>query len=651
MTETLLEPAPGVEDAMRRARRHAAKMLRERLKPPPNLTVSEWSDLHRYLPATAAEKGRWRTSRTPYLREIMDCFSDPLVERVVFMKAAQIGGSEFLLNVVGYFIDQDPAPILIVQASDGEAAKFSKERVAPLIQESPVLAAKVRPPRSRDGGNTIEAKEFPGGHLGIVGANTPVKLRSRPRRIVLFDEVDGYPASAGHEGDPIDLGEKRTSTYWNRKIGAVSTPTVKGGSRIERAYEQSDQRIYLVPCPHCGHEQRLLWGDQGAAYGLKWEPGNPETAQYLCENCAALISERHKLRMLERGRWEPRAESAIRGYHLSALYSPWYSWADIVREFFASKDDPQRFRVWTNTRLGETFVERGDAPPWQRIYDRREDYPLGTCPEGVMFLTIGADVQKDRIEAYVWGWGQQKESWLIDHVVVEGDPYDLKAWAPVTELLHRSYPAAAGRDLPIAAFAIDTGFAQDQVAAWARRTGDRRVMLVKGDHWKNWTTILGAPTKSEVTYRGKRFGLLLWTVGGALVKQETYGFLRLPTPLDGDPYPPGWVHIPMVSDEVVKQLVAEDLITEVHKRTKFTTREWRKNRHRNEALDCRVYARAAAEQIGLSRLRPPESSTPPPKAPPPPEPRGDEGGGGRAPRAGRSRRGKSQSMRQRGWLK
>src|SRR5690625_3726886 len=216
------------EEATRRARRWGAKLLRDYLRPPPRLSVSEWSDAHRMLPETAAEPGRWRTSRTPYLRELMDAFSDPLVERVVFMKAAQVGGSEALLNVLGYYVDQDPAPILLVQVSDGEAAKFSTERVAPMISDTPVLTAKVSSPRGRGGGNTIESKDFTGGHLGIVGANAPSKLRARPRRVVLFDEVDGYPPSAGAEGDPIELGVKRTSTFWNRKIGMISTPTVKG---------------------------------------------------------------------------------------------------------------------------------------------------------------------------------------------------------------------------------------------------------------------------------------------------------------------------------------------------------------------------------------------------------------------------------------
>lgn len=635
------------EGAARRARRHAADMLRQRMKPPPDLSVSEWADHHRYLPSTAAESGRWRTSRTPYLREIMDSFSDPLVERVVFMKAAQVGGSECLLNVLGYFIDQDPSPILLVQSSDGEAAKFSKERVAPMIQDTPVLREKVRPPRSREGGNTVEAKEFPGGHLGIIGANAPAKLRSRPRRVVLFDEVDGYPASSGAEGDPVELGIKRTSTFWNRKIGLISTPTVKGASRIESAFAESDQRYYHVPCPHCEHPHRLQFGDESTPFGLKWISGKPETAGYLCESCGAMTFERHKAKILAAGDWIATQESAIRGYHLNSLYSPWYTWVEVVREFLAAKGHIEELRVFVNTRLGETFEERGEAPSWQRLYDRREDYPMGTCPEGVVFLTAGADVQKDRIEVFVWGWGHGKESWLIDHVVAEGDPYDTATWDPVTELLGTTYPAERGVELPIAAFAIDTGYAQDQVAAWARRVGDRRVMLVKGDHWKNWTTILGAPTKSEVTRGGKRFGLLLWTVGGALIKQETYGFLRLEAPLDGEPYPPGWVHIPMVSDEVVKQIVAEDLVTKTDNKG-FTVREWVKTRHRNEALDCRVYARAAAEQLGLSRMqaRPAAQSKPKPRRT---DPEGMQEPARSQPRA--SRRGRSQSIRRRGWLK
>lgn len=589
-----------LDAARARAREHVASLLRGRMKPPPSLSVSEWADLHRYLPGTSAEPGRWRTDRTPYLREIMDCFSDPLVERVVFMKAAQIGGSEALNNVLGYFIDQDPAPILLVQVSDGEAAKYSKERVAPMIASCPVLAEKVGAVKSRDSGNTIEAKEFPGGHLGIVGANAPSKLRARPRRVVLFDEVDGYPASAGAEGDPVELGVKRTSTFWNRKIGMISTPTVKGVSRIEEAFRESDQRRYLVPCPECGHEQALEWD------GLKWEKDEsgrhlPDTARYACEGCGCLIDEKHKPRMLEGGRWEATAESEIPGFHLNALYSPWFGWSELVREFLSAKKHAHKLRVFWNTRLGLPFEERGEAPEWRRLYNRRESYPIGTCPEGVEFLTVGADVQGTWVEVYVWGWGFGRESWLVDHLVIEGHISRAEVKEALTEALHHTYPASQGVELPISRFAIDTGFDQSEVVAWARETGDPRVMLVKGNHWQNWTSLLGSPTKSEVTFRGKRYGLLLWPVGGALIKQETYGFFALEQPTDGNPYPPGYIHLPQVSDEICKQLVAEDLVTRQDARG-YTKREWEPNRHRNEALDCRVYARAAAEQQGLGRM-------------------------------------------------
>jgi len=590
--------------ARRRAHRAAASLLRDHLKPPPQLTVSEWADEHRIVPATSAEPGRWRTSRTPYLREVMDAFSDPLVERVVFMKGAQVGGSEALNNVIGYFIDQDPSTVLFVQTTDEEAANYSRERIAPMISDCAVLKSKVSAPRSRDSTNTVDAKSYPGGHLGIVGANAPSGLRSRPRRVVLFDDVDGYPASAGDEGDPIELAVKRTSTYWNRKVGLVSTPTTKGASRIENAFEESDQRFYYVPCPHCGQEQRLQW-DRVRWDKLRTPDGPvsvPSSAHYVCEACDERIEERHKVGMLERGRWiATKPEREVVGFHLSALYSPWFTWVELVEEFLSAKDHVEKLRVFINTRLAETFEERGDAPEWKRLYERRESYELGTCPEGVVFLTAGVDVQNDRVEGFVWGWGYDKESWFVEHVVAEGRPAEAGTWDPITAMLHRTYPGAGGVSFPLAAVAVDTGFDHLSVVDWLRRVGDRRVMLVKGDHWKNWTVVVGSPTKSEVVRDGRRFGYLLWPVGGALIKQETYGFLGLEAPVEGERYPPGYVHLPMVGSELVQQLVAEDLVTSTDKYGR-AKRAWVTHRRRNEGLDGRVYARAAAEREGLSRL-------------------------------------------------
>lgn len=585
-------------------RNELAALVGERLKPPPVLSVSEWADTYRVLPDSSAEPGRWRTERTPYLRDIMDAFSDDDVETVVFMAAAQIGKSECLLNVLGYFIDQDPSPILFVQEGDRAAAEFSKERIAPMIRLCKRLRGKVATAKSRDSGNTIESKDFPGGHLGITGAGTPGKLARRPRRVVLFDEVDKYPASAGVEGDPIDLGVKRTTTFWNKKIGIVSTPTIKGHSRIETAYEDSDQRRYEVPCPHCGAYQALKWS------GVEWEKGSdgghlPETAQYRCTACEELIPESAKPGMLAAGKWV--AEYPDRpscGFRLSALYSPWVSWSDIAAEFLESKAYPERLKAFINSRLAETYEERGEAPQWEILYRRRESYPLGTCPEGVMFLTAGADVQQDRVEVAVWGWGIDKESWLVDHRVFPGKTLDPDTWEPVTAMLHETFPKEAGGDLPIAMLAIDTGYDVGSVVEWNHRVGDQRIMLIKGGNWQNnWGSVIGTnPSRSDVTIDGKSVGYRLWIVGGALIKQETYGFLQQPEPLEEDePFPPGYVHIPHVDRETVQSLVSEDLVTKTDRKG-FTKRVWEKKRARNEQLDMRVYARAAAERMGLSRL-------------------------------------------------
>lgn len=609
-------------------RRRRASIRRQLLRPPPRLSIAEWADRYRIVPpGTSPEPGPWRTDRVPYLRGIMDTLSDRRVQRVVAMLASQTGKTEVALNAIGYYIDQEPSPILVVQPNEKPMAEaFSKDRLAPMIAHTPALRDKIKPARAKDSGNQVLHKVFPGGYISITGANSPAGLASRPIRVVLLDEVDRYPPSAGAEGDPVSLAIQRTANFaWTKKIYIVSTPTIKGHSRIEREWERSDQRRFFVPCPECGHMQHLRWGGPGEPGGLKWEKseyrddlphhhgdvrrGNTvhhtATASYECEQCRALIPESAKTWMLRCGQWRAtNPDGQFPGFHLNALYSPWVTWQSLAEEWLEKKDNPEALRTFINTKLAEPYEERGEAPDWQRIYERRESYPMGRCPEGVVFLTAGVDVQADRIEAYVWGWGYDKESWLIDHVVIPGDPYNPETWPGLTELLHRSYPTAAGETLPIARLAIDTGYAQETVIDWARKVRDPRVMLIKGDHWKNWTIIVGSPSRTEVTYRGRKTGLQLWPVGGALIKQETYGFLRLSAPVDGQPYPPGWIHLPMVDEEVVQQLVAEDLVTRADSRG-FTVREWVKHRPRNEALDCRVYARAAAEQIGLSRMERP----------------------------------------------
>ncbi|HFB98050.1 MAG TPA: phage terminase large subunit family protein, partial [Bryobacterales bacterium] len=284
------------------------------LRPDPPLTVSEWADKHRRLSARASsEPGPWRTARTPYLREIMDALSPASpIERVVFMKGAQVGATETGNNMIGYVIHHAPGPMLAVLPTVEMAKRNSRQRIDPLIEESEVLKGRVRPARSRDSGNTVLAKEFPGGILVMTGANSAVGLRSMPVRYLFLDEVDGYPGDVDGEGDPVALAEARTRTFSRRKIYVVSTPTIKGVSRIEREYEASDQRRYFVPCPHCGHMQWLQFER------LRWEKGEPETAHYLCENCETPIEEHHKTAMLENGEWRATAvaeDANVAGFH------------------------------------------------------------------------------------------------------------------------------------------------------------------------------------------------------------------------------------------------------------------------------------------------------------------------------------------------
>jgi phage terminase large subunit GpA-like protein len=582
---------------------------REGLTPDPALTVSQWSDRHRILSARgSAEPGRYRTDRTPYMREIMDALSPSRpVRRVVFMKAAQVGASESGSNWLGYVIHHAPGPMLLVQPTVELAKRFSRQRIEPLIAESPVLRERVRPARSRDAGNTVLSKEFPAGLLVITGANSAVGLRSMPARYLFLDEVDAYPPSADEEGDPVALAEARTRTFsWRSKVFLASTPTIHGLSRIEREYETSDQRRFFVACPHCQARQWLKFER------LRWDKGAPDTAHYVCEACERPIAEHHKAGMLAGGEWRPTAtaqDPATIGFHLSALYSPvgWMGWAQIARMWEAATTDEAR-RSFRNSVLGETWIETGEAPDWQRLYDRREDWPWGTVPDGALFLTAGADVQKDRIEVSVWAWGRGLTSWLVEHVVIDGGPEHAATWDRLAELLGRTWPHRNGARLGLVRLAIDTGFETAAVYAWARRMGHAQVAPVKGVEGFNRAAPVAGPSFVDATEGGRkvRRGARLWTVAVATFKSETYRFLRLDRPTEeeiaaGAQVPAGYVHLPRGADaEWVRQLVAEQLVT-VKTRRGFSKLEWQKLRERNEALDCRVYARAAAWIAGADR--------------------------------------------------
>ncbi|MCA3671480.1 MAG: phage terminase large subunit family protein [Methylobacterium sp.] len=583
---------------------------REGLTPDPLLTVSEWADRHRFLsPRASAEPGRYRTDRTPYMRAIMDALSPSHpVRRIVFMKAAQVGATEAGNNWIGYVIHHAPGPMLSVQPTVELAKRFSRQRIEPLIAESPSLRERVKPSRARDAGNTVLSKEFPAGLLVITGANSAVGLRSMPARYLFLDEVDAYPPSADEEGDPVALAEARTRTFsWRSKVFLASTPTIHGVSRIEREFEASDQQRFFVPCPHCQHRQWLRFER------LRWDKGKPETAHYICDACDTPIEEHHKIAMLEDGEWRATAEATdpgTIGFHLSALYSPvgWMSWAMIARMWETSQSSDEAKRSFKNSVLGETWIETGDAPDWQRLYERREDWQIGTVPSGGLFLTAGADVQKDRIEVSIWAWGRDLTSWLVDHIVIDGGPDNPECWSELASLLERTWPHAHGARLSLAKLGIDTGYEASAVYSWARAMGHGQVAPLKGAEGFNRAAPVVGPSFVDVTEAGKRLrrGARLWTVAVATFKSETYRYLRLVRPTDEDilagaRYPGGYVHLPRgLEAEWVKQLVAEQLIS-VKTRRGFQKLEWQKLRERNEVLDCRVYARAAAWIAGADR--------------------------------------------------
>jgi phage terminase large subunit GpA-like protein len=574
------------------------------LRPPPQITVSAWADRHRILSSRASsEPGPWRTSRTPYLREIMDSLSavHP-ARRVVFMKGAQVGASEGGNCWLGYILHHVPAPVLAVQPTVELAKRFSRQRIDPLVEETPALKERVAPARARDSGNTLLSKEFPGGILVLTGANSAVGLRSMTARFLFLDEIDAYPGDVEGEGDPIALAEARARTFgWRRKAFLVSTPTISGRSRIEREYAASDQRRYFVPCPHCGEQQWLKFER------LRWDKGDPRSVRYACEACDQGIEEHSKTAMLAGGAWRPTAAAEdphTVGFHISALYSPvgWLSWEQIARDWESAQGKAEDLKTFKNTVLGETWQEQGEAPDWERLVERREDFAFGVVPDGALVLTAGVDVQDDRLECDVWGWAEGFSSWLVDHVVIPGSPREREPWDALATLLARDW-ARSGGQVRIAKVCIDTG-GRDTAAVYGhlRRLRDPRIAPTKGvDGWNRAQPVQGpTPVDAMVDGRKLRRGLKLWTVSVSTWKADLYRRLWLGRG-EVEEFPPGWVHLPRAIEvEWVKQLVAEQLQT-VKDRRGFARQEWVKLRERNEALDCAVLARAALWLLGADR--------------------------------------------------
>lgn len=511
----------------------------------------------------------------------MDATSDPSIPEVVVMAGAQLGKTEVILNIVGYHIDNDPSPILVLQPTLEMAQAFSKDRVAAgLIKSTPALRGKVKDPRARDSGNTTLHKVFPGGALTMVGANSPSGLASRPIRIVLCDEVDRYPPSAGSEGDPIQLAKKRSATFWNRKLILVSTPTNEDNSRIQDAFEKSDQRYYHVPCKHCHEDQVLKWSN------VKWDEGDPDTAKYVCDHCGVLWNDADRVWSIRNGTWvASKPFKGVAGFAISGLYSPWTPLPDAVKEFLAVKSNPEQLRVWTNTYLGQTWSDIGETVDDYMLAQRREEMP--SIPDDALILVAGVDVQDNRLEISIVGYGRDDESWVIDHITLYGDPSTPQLWTALDSILFAQYETENGRQIAIRASCIDSGgHFTNSVYSYCKKNAGRKVFAIKGMGGEG-KPVAGRPSKNNV---GR---CPLFPIGVDTVKDLMFARMRI------QEMGPGYMHFSdKLNDEYFRQLTAEKIVTRYHKG--YKKRVFEKIRARNEALDCMVYAYAAYAIIGIN---------------------------------------------------
>ncbi|WP_346275220.1 phage terminase large subunit family protein [Burkholderia ambifaria] len=568
---------------------------RENLLPPPKLTLSQWAERYAVLSReTSAQTGRFRAFG--YQRGMLDAVTDPSVEKISVMKSARVGYTKLMDHAVGYFIHQDPSPILVVQPRVEDAESYSKTEIAPMLRDTPVLAAIAGDQKSKNSDQTILAKTFRNGSsLTLVGANSPAGFRRITSRVVMFDEVDAYPVDgAGNEGDQIALGTKRSETFWNRKIVLGSTPTVKGYSRIEKSWEESDQRRYWVPCPHCGEFQVLEWGGQDTPHGMKWdkdETGNgiPESTYYVCQHNGCIVYEVDKADMIAAGEWRAsKPFNGHAGFHIWAGYSlfPNASWSNLVAEWLRVKDDPLARQTFINLVLGEPYEDRGERALNEAKLASRTEVWAAEVPDGVAVITAAGDVQDDRVEIEIVGWGRNEERWSIDHAVFEGDPDSDELWNRVDAYLMRIWLRADGRPYEVMAACIDSGGHHTQkVYEFCKARIGRRIWAIKGESARGGARSPVWPTKKPTSRTKSSYRPVIIGVNAA--KDVIRARLHIEEP------GPGYMHFPADRDiNYFAQLVSERSVKKMVNGQVFRVWELPPGRA-NEALDLAVYSYAA----------------------------------------------------------
>lgn len=578
----------------------------ENYRPPEDLTVSQWAAKYRVLSReSSAEAGPWRNERTPYMVEPMDAITDPAVRHITVVASSQVGKSELELNAIGYIIDQDPGSILYIQPTIDDAKKFSRLRIAPMLRDSPRLRAKVSDVKSRDSGNTILQKTFPGGMLTIVGSQSPSALASTPARYIIGDERDRWALSAGTEGDPWALAEARTTTYYNAKLIDVSTPTIKGLSPIEKSFSEGTRERWCSQCPHCGEWHNIVFDD------IKFDFETVKTGRiddyviksiaWACPSCGCLSSEAEM--RAQPAKWIAENPAALqrghRSFWLNAFASPWKSWQSVVYAFLAARKDPQKLKTVYNTLLGELWEDRGDLADEDEMLARREDYgtrPDGTLvelPEGVLVLTCGVDTQDDRLEYEVVGWGHYGENWGIKKGIIMGDPNDDEVWLRLDDVVGHVYKFENGRGLTVSMTFVDSGGHKTQsVYKHCRERQGRRVFAIKGQGGDG-VPFTRPPSKVKIVVSGRAIGQAwLYNLGVDAGKADIMGALKV------QEAGPKYCHFPRGADRGYDAAYFNGLMSErmTMKTTNGRTRwVWEKliGHERNEPLDCRNYAMAA----------------------------------------------------------
>ncbi|POZ13681.1 terminase [Lelliottia aquatilis] len=593
------------------------------------MSLSQWANTHAVLSKeTSAQTGKFRSFA--YQDGMMDAITDPTVTKVSVKKSARVGYTKILDHVVGYYLAHDPSPILLVQPRVEDAEDYSKTEIAPMLRDTPVLSAICGRPKAKDSNQTILKKTFANGaNLTLVGANSPGGFRRITCRIILFDEVDGYPSSgAGAEGDQIALGIKRSETFWNRKIVLGSTPTVKGTSRIDKAFETSDQRYYYVPCPHCGEFQILEWGGPETPYGIKWdkdEDGNglPETAYYVCRASGCVIQHSDKASMVRLGEWKAtKPFKGHAGFHIWAGYSLFSNaaWPCLVEEWLTVKNDPLMRQTFINLVLGESYEDLGEKSlNEKRLLARCEIY-AAELPDGVVILTAGIDTQDDRFEITVLGWGRNEECWVITHDVIEGDLETPEPWERLDAYLKQIWRRADGYGFVIAAACHDSGgHHSQQVYEFSKERLARRIWAIRGEPARGGKRSPVWPTnkpsaRSKSKYRPTPLGV---NAAKDIIRSRLH--IELPEEyVPGMPVP-SYIHFPASTDlHYFSQLLAERSVVKVSGGQRYRAWELLPGRA-NETLDCMVYGFAAlrglmhfgfklnqtADNLQLEKLQPP----------------------------------------------